>query len=333
MDENLVGYLLKALETDEQREVEALVRGDLETARRVEPLRRRLDLLALDSADADPPEGLWVNTIAAVAEYKCRTLPHAPATADTHAVTPGRSWWRRVDVLVAAALLVVVAGVTTTWVLMARDREKVVACQDNLRRFYAALWAYSETRADGQFPTINAQPPADTAGFFVPLLHDARLLPDNVTIVCPADGRRPPAKYSVRELEVLRRTQEDDYNDVTRHLGGYYAYTLGYLERRDGAPHLQGLNRYMDKRLPLMADCPPRPGTGEFLAGNSPNHGGRGQNVLTIGGDVEFRVTRRAGLDDDDIFTNADGRVAAGRRSRDTVLGRSEAKPYPVPEN
>src|SRR5262249_5725585 len=133
MDDQLVGYLLKALDADEQRSVEARLRQSPEEGRRLELLRRRLDLLASDAVDADPPDGLWVSTLAAVAEYKCRTLPAAPAPA-AERVVAGRTWWRRVDVLVAAALLLVVGGVASTWLVAARDRQALEACKDNLRR-------------------------------------------------------------------------------------------------------------------------------------------------------------------------------------------------------
>ncbi len=327
MDENLVGYLLKALDADEQRAVEAHLREQPGGQKRLDRLRRRLDLLASDAVDADPPEGLWVNTLALVAEHQCRGLPHAPSSSPAQAGAGGRTWWRRVDVLVAAALLIVVGGVVTTWLVVARDREQLIACQHNLRHFYDALWRYSENN-DGKFPEVQSQPPTNRAGFFVPILNDAGVLPPGISVGCPSGDLRPLPSHTVVELEALYKEQPEKFQDVARDLSGCYAYTLGYSELKDGHFMHRGLTAKMDKRLPILADRPPAVAGAPAFA-NSPNHAGRGQNVLHIGGNVEFRTTRTVGIDGDDIFVNSAGNVAAGRTPYDTVLGRSDAEPYP----
>lgn len=333
MDENLVGYLLKALEADEHRAVEEYLRGNTERQRRLEKVRRHVDRLAADAVDADPPEGLWVRTLATIAEYKCRNLPYAPLPSASQKAG-GRTWWRRVDVLVAAVLLLVVGGVLATWLFVARDREQMMACQENLRRFHSALWAYSESHPEGKFPEVQAQPPAHMAGFFVPLLHDAGQLPANITATCPGVERRTVPVRSVAELEALRREHPDEFRDVARTLGGCYAYTLGYREGEGNNLVHRGLTNKMDGRLPIMADRPPPGiGTAEALALNSPNHAGRGQNVLFIAGNVEFSTTRTIGVRRDDIFVNVRGDVGAGYGPFDTVLGRGDAEPYPRPND
>src|SRR6516165_4532341 len=104
MDENLVGYLLNALEPDEQREVEVTLQEYPETRNRLEALRQALDHLAVDSEGDDPPAGLWVRTLARVAEHRCRELPRAP-TRLAFPSALGRSPWQRMDVAVAAGIL------------------------------------------------------------------------------------------------------------------------------------------------------------------------------------------------------------------------------------
>ena len=47
---------------------------------------------------------------------------------------------------------------------------------------------------------------------------------------------------------------------------------------------------------PILADRPPAQGWG-----NSPNHGGTGQNVLFVGGNVGFFTTRTVGPENDEI--------------------------------
>ncbi len=107
-----------------------------------------------------------------------------------------------------------------------------------------------------------------------------------------------------------------------RELGGDYAYTLGYRRGDD----VVGLNRDCGDLLPILADRPRDGG-----AGNSPNHGGDGQNVLSIGGSVRWCAGPNVGVDRDDIYRNVQLQVLAGRHEFDTVLGASDASPCPNP--
>src|SRR5690348_14846337 len=108
MDEHLVGYLLKALDPDTQREVEAYVREEPEAARKLELLRQALDPLDADREAPVPPPGLRLRALARIAEYRCRDLPRVSVPPPIRPRPPDRSWYRRTDVLVAATLLLVV---------------------------------------------------------------------------------------------------------------------------------------------------------------------------------------------------------------------------------
>jgi prepilin-type processing-associated H-X9-DG protein len=322
MDANLIGYLLKALDADEQREVEKYLREHPEAQKRLEQLRGRLDLLARDAGDDDPPAGLWVRTLARVAEHKCRTLPAAPA-ADRAAPPPRTTWWRRADVLVAAMLLVLVGGLGVVAVARLTRDHHIEECKNNLRQFDQALEAYADNH-NGQYPWVGAERPKNFAGSFVPALNEAHAMPPGLSVSCPGDPPRPPSAFTFADLDSL---QPDEFRSATRTLAGCYAYSLGYLE--PGGATLLGLTRAMDGRLPIMADAPSCAAGNAVLPGNSANHEGKGQNVLFLDGHVEFRTTRSLGPDGDDIYLNADQRVAAGRGSRDAVLGRSDAVPFP----
>jgi prepilin-type processing-associated H-X9-DG protein len=106
---------------------------------------------------------------------------------------------------------------------------------------------------------------------------------------------------------------QDRFQALAPRLSGCYAYALGYREN-DGIemyPHSAGT-------VPLMADAPP---ADVFTAGNSPNHGGRGQNILFTDGHAEFFTSRF--LLNDDIFLNRRREVAPGLDPEDFVLGAS----------
>ena len=56
-------------------------------------------------------------------------------------------------------------------------------------------------------------------------------------------------------------------------------------------------------------------------------HGGAGQNVLYIGGNVRWCVQRTVGQDRDDIYVNKFNLLRAGEGRSDTVLGPGDARP------
>ena len=72
--------------------------------------------------------------------------------------------------------------------------------------------------------------------------------------------------------------------------------------------------------MPAAADSPSWSDDGGVLAGNSPNHGGWGQNVLFTDGHVRWHHTRSLGPHDLDMYLNADRLPAPGISERDAML-------------
>jgi prepilin-type processing-associated H-X9-DG protein len=338
MDENLVGYLLQSLDPETQAQVEGYLHTHPEARARLERLRRALDPLAADGDDVAVPPGLWVRTLAHIAQDRCRKprtlpfpgsyrdLPAAPRPAWSQWLGSGGSWWRRADAIVAAVLLLAATSLVVTWLAQGKINEQRLACQNNLRQFYQSLRAYSDHH-DNRFPLVEAHPPRNVAGIFVPILNDAGLLSPAVSVSCgtpPVPVRAP----SLEELEEMRRDRPEEFDSLIHNLAGCYAYTLGY--GTTPAFH-SGLRSDEGERLPLMADRPEFR-DGRVLPRNSPNHGGNGQNVLFVDGSVEFATVRNVGVNRDDIFVNQRGEVAAGRNRFDSVLGASWARPYPHDE-
>jgi prepilin-type processing-associated H-X9-DG protein len=326
MDENIVGYLLKALEADEQDQVDAYVRAHPDECHRLERLRVALAPLAADTDDAEPPPGLAVRTLARVAEHHCRKLPPAPPAPPSILDMPARRGWRWVDALIAAGILFCALTLVPPLANRLWQHYQVYSCANNLRKFHNGLMEYSESHG-GSLPKVEAQGARSVAGIFVPILHDAGVLDKDVSLSCSPLAKRPPSDRSVRELEELYAERQEEFRDICRGLSGCYAYTLGYFDGKE----LHGMRRNDDGRSPILADCPPS-GPPLFADANSSNHGGRGQNVLFLDGSVSFCTNRGVGLGGDDIYLNREHRQAAGIGPHDTVLGSSSTSPWPRDE-
>jgi prepilin-type processing-associated H-X9-DG protein len=325
MEENLVGYLLNALDGETQREVEASLRKSPELQSRLELLERALAPLAVDREMPEPHPGLVLSTLARIAEYKCRKLPDAPPPPRSQSAPVVRPWPRRADALVAALLLLVLGGLGSSFLLhLWRDYHGRAECRNNLFLIWKGLQSYCDAH-EGNFPTVEAKGPHSVAGIFLPVLGDSGMLGPEISVTCPAQERRPPELRSVKELEELYQSNPEAFRLEVRRLAGGYAYTLGY---HDAAGYhglrCDSVESGSLKLLPIVADR-----LDSLSQRNSANHGGEGQNVLYLDGHVEWRTNRNAGINGDDIFVNWDNQVLAGKAREDTVLGSGDATPSP----
>lgn len=310
MNEHLLDYLLDRVDEPVKRQVESRLQVDEEARRQLEILRQALAPLAADQ-DIEPPPHLPARTIARVAEYACRQLPHAPASLRTESAP--RPWWRRADVLVAASLLAVFVGIGLPLLVKLRQPAAIAECAENLRKFGVALRDYKEQHK--QLPALQQ---GDVAGIIVPILKDAGVLPSDFSVRCPGHGTFLACNLTVEEIKTM--TPERIALHAPNMLASY-AFTLGYRDDNNVWHPVNRAEDGSDNSVLIFADSPP-PG---ITAGNSRNHAGRGQNVLFLDGRVQFLSLRTfAG---DDIYLNSANCVAAGNSVRDHVLGSASAKP------
>jgi prepilin-type processing-associated H-X9-DG protein len=368
MEENFVGYVLNALDGDTSREVEEYLRSHPEARRQVDLLRQALRPLAADADPAEPPPGLAVRTLGRVAEYCCRDVAQPPVLGPRHraeaASTPAAGyealprsptlplrrapagpsrWWRRADVLVAASLFLCASLLTLSVVSHAQRQYQLEACKNNLRQFGEALFVYKDKRhtfpnvadhrllhqalqAVGEdkkpiFPNGADQPtPRDVAGMVVPILIAEGCLPEDITVRCPGNG--PPIRCP-KKLDELANMPADQFQRLAPRLSCCYAYSLGYRNGRNVEPVAP------DSPVPIMADRPPFREGPPGPDGNSPNHGGAGQNVLFTDGHVGYLTGNT--LNGKSFYLNREGRVAAGVDRNDAVVGLSESGPWAQP--
>ncbi len=310
MDENLVGYLLQALDPDTNQKVEADLEANPEARRRLELLRGMVEPLAADREPPEPPPGLWVRALGHVAEYQCRKIPQAPRPSRGQTI-PIRPWWRRADVLVAASILLCLGLLIPPALHELKVRADRSACANNLRAVGVALVNYRDNRGTFPNPAVEEEP-YNVAGFVLPMLREEGLARDT-NLHCPADGSEQGCTWNASELKARGRNAFGAY---APHLLGCYAYSLGY-QTPNGTVMTFSVE---DGPVPLMADSPP-PQVAELCELNSTNHGGSGQNVLFSDGHVQWLTIRT--WNGDDIFLNQARQIAPGLSRGDFVLGSS----------
>ncbi len=323
MDENLVGYLLDALDPEEQQTVEAYLLAHPEGQHQLDLLRQSLQPLQADRDEFEPPHGLWVQTLALIAEHRCRKLPEAPKPPPSQRA-PLRRSWRFADLAVAASILLCVGVLIPPALSMLNGYYQRLGCQNNLRGLGMALLHYQDLdpqfhpakeQERGTFPNPARLPePFNVAGFSVPMLRDVGLA-QNVSLACPSQPASVPGGWTARDLKQLR---DEEFRRLAPQLIGSYAYALGYRENNQVQMRLP-----CDGPMPIMADAPPSDvGLVASSDRNSPNHAGRGQNILFTDGHVIY-ITSRFWNGSDDLFLNQLNQVAPGIDPCDVVLGAS----------
>jgi hypothetical protein len=326
MDEHLVGYLLKALDSDTERQVGDYLRASPEGRTRLELLRQALEPLEADKEEIDPPADLHLRTLRRIAEINFGSPQRVPPAPPMSPAVP-ISWWRRADVLVAASLLLICLPLALPLLSSAHRAYKRELCENNLHGLFMALMHYSDAHG-GKLPQVGEEPPTNFAGVFVPVLHQEGYL-DGVNLNCPANSDRAPQPVTLDELKKLYATDRQRYEQMTHQLGGCYAFPLGY---RDPQGNLHGFQRGVTNAfLPIAADRPPfeRDGDPGLLEANSQNHGGLGQNILYLNGEVKWAGHRRMGAGEEDIYLNQRGQLKPGINDCDPVLAASGVRVEP----
>jgi prepilin-type processing-associated H-X9-DG protein len=96
-----------------------------------------------------------------------------------------------------------------------------------------------------------------------------------------------------------------------------YAYNVGY---RHASGHAGPLEVVLAAKVPVLADQPDHDNFVTIKGGNSPNHGGRGQNVLFGDGSVRWFHSRHISPSDPDLYLNNEEQPRPGVHVHDSVL-------------
>lgn len=309
-DEQLLGFVLEALDAAEQESVARAVADDPRLQARCQRLRSLLQPFSARPGrwagveDYDPPVGLAQRTC----EYVRAHGALLPSRGGWHAISD----WRPIDLFVAAGVLVAACLLLFPAIAQSRFHAQVAGCQQQLRELGVALWQYSD-RHDGMFPVIPAEGPLAFSGVYSSALLDG-YLQDESLLHCPASSAAPV--FDRPTMTELQAAAPEDISAWRPNLGGSYGYTLGYLQE----DRYHGIRNQARPFFAIMADV---------SAGSALNHGRRGQNVLFEDLHVQFLRPENFSELGEDIFRNDQGEVAAGQHAQDACIGQSVASPLP----
>ena len=312
MREDLVGYLVGALDRDAANEVEKQLSDDPSLRGELDRIGMAMRPLAADP-DVDPPVGLAERTIRRVMWLRQPEPWSAP---------PATSW-RLTDLAVAASILLAISVIILPAINESRQKRQIVECGNNLRTLGVALASYAE-KFNGYLPFHSTSGPYGVAGIQAALLLDAQMVTDRSTFVCPSSGDNVAGIYSFSELRQFENDM-DRLNSMLWTSGGSYGTLLGYKETGQyRAPHRDRIGGQS-----MAVDRGRRVSEGDVGHSNSPNHGGHGQNALGRDGSVRFFCHPKECPGCDYFYVSVRNIVEPGWNVSDLVFGSSEARLSP----
>ncbi|MCE9526958.1 MAG: hypothetical protein K8R36_12980 [Planctomycetales bacterium] len=327
--EQLLGYLLGALDAAESRQVEGEL--DRDPALRVEMARFQelLSRLGMDEEpkEFEPPKGLADRTCdfvaangdqAAVAEAALSSPVHLSPAGPTQGEFSGG--YTLIDMLVACSVLLTLAALLFPSINNMRLQAQRATCQYRLVQTGAALWEYAQLQPNRRYPWIPESGKFGVAGNVPFTLRNAGFAPDPLNFICPSAGQlecRPKAK--IPTVEEMQEAVGPELRSCQQRMGGTYAYNMGYVD----SGHLVANTLAARENFALIADAP-----GDL---NRPVHDGIGLNVLYEDGHIRFLPQQRHNKLDiiDNPFRNRRGYREAGVDPNDASLGPSDARPLP----
>ncbi|HEY4308292.1 MAG TPA: hypothetical protein VGN12_02470 [Pirellulales bacterium] len=316
MREQLLGYLLGALEPSEQASVEASLAVDPELRRELEKLRSSLraldDAAEADDEDFTPPPGLGARTFQFVRAHAAWNT-RGQAASNTGA-------WKAPDYLIAAGIFFVASMLVFPAIQNGRAGARLTACQDKLRLLGMAMTQYAQIH--GHLPFIPATGNMAAAGAYAPILQESNLLESPSNVLCPESTLAGQADFRVPTFRELEAANPQALQLWHRVMGGSYGYHPGHIENDRYVPTRDNGREH----FAVMADA-----VDEVGADRSCNHGQRGQNVLCLSGRVVFIVIPRLIENGDHIYVNDHGVKGAGRGANDSSICNSSVPPVARP--
>jgi len=324
MREDLLGYLLNAVDDAERDTITARAAADPATAKQLKFLAQSLGPLAADRDHFEPPPGLAARTCALVNRRAQEARVELPPSEPSGLPGRSRGAWRLVDAVVAMGLVAASALLFFPALLHSRNTANLQACQNNLRTIHAGLVKHANLHKD-LFPVVPTEGKEAAAGIYAVRLFHGGFLGDNpnpkIFVCASSPWGADTESFRVPTSADLAAASGEELRRLQRIMGGSYGYTLGHVVRGRYVP-TRNLAR---GRFVLMADA--FDAQHDAASGCSGNHGGNGQNVLFEDGRVLYLTTCRIDGASEDFFRNDKEKVAPGLHADDSVVAQSAVAP------
>ena len=318
--EDLLGYVLGALDADQHHEIQQKIDQDPQLDERLLEIKSQLVPLEMLNEEADGMRpGLARRTCELVANgtVQPKSTIVEPAFSDSiseRSYSRTSSWMLK-DFLVAAACVAIFASLLMPVLSYTKQQANIVDCGNNLRSIGMALASFSETN-DGRFVEIPSEGPFSFSGIVAPMLKEAQVIEDDNWFTCKGVNRDKP--FMIPSTDQIRRCSTGDQSDYFRRISsGDYGYSFGHME---GDQYVSPRNLGRSYVI-IAADKP----STRSVDGPSENHGGKGQNCLFE--DIHVRFVKGNSNGEDLIYVNAYNVVGPGVCPRDSVIGASHLSP------
>ena len=310
MRDNLLGYLLEALEPHERDAVEQSLERDPRLRAELELLDRGLEPLRADRGHLEAPHGLAQRTCDFVITQA--TVMLAPAAA------PSRMRWTMADFVVAAGIVIAASMMFFPALNHSRHLAQMAGCQNNMRQVGVALAGFSQNHG-GSLPEVLHRGKIMVPESFASTLAGGHYLPSMSALRCPAGGQPAEGSDAIPTVVQIQTARGSEWTRIRRWMDRVYAYTLGYYE--DG--EYRTPKHVGDSHFVILSDAP----NYNCSSRMSQSHGGGIQNVMFRDLHVKQSCSCKPEGGRDDIFLNGRNQIAPGTDPNDSVVATSRAEP------
>jgi hypothetical protein len=330
MREQLIRYLLGELDSDEQRELRAMLRENPELQKELAHLRECFAETLEDELERLPPGGLAQRTAERVSnsdEYELEMASQPASMRDGNDSPSGMLGWSLADLAVAGGVILAVSMLVFPALRDSRDGSRRTVCLNNLYQFWLASAHYAGNHG-GYFPQVR--PHENTGIVAADLIDGGYVEPDQLSAYLTCPGSRLAAELRATNSFVRIPTKEEMHAMTRAQLmrelsraSTCYGYRLAqkvgddYVYLRYG-PHSETV---FD---PLMGDV--------YDTSTSPptaNHPHNAIQMISRTGNAKTFTTKSPPIfgSDEDLYHNDLGFVDVGLGLRDAVLAPSDALP------
>jgi hypothetical protein len=311
-DSRLLDLHLGRLSAHERTALEQRIQSDPALRAQSEALAIMFEALnSVREAEPELPAGLTEKICARVASAgpPPRVIRPARKAADELAQSEGPRVIRLHsfrEIMAIAAVIVLAIGLGVPSLFQMRARGQRIACSEQLAQIGRGMQAYAMANHDSLpfagWSRNSSWRPTDEPGLSVlpnrrhvyPLLR-AGHLPARI-FVCPSASGLPMPDDQI--------PYHDDFLE-SRNVSYAYQNMAGVrpsLRDNPNVPIFGDDNPFFDNGWPLIAVARSL-GLSDPAKANSRAHGGAGQNILTIRGNVKWLTTPNAGINGDNIWT------------------------------